>query len=103
MTDPSLLQRLGLGRPELRAWAMYDWANSAFMCTIVTAVFPIYFQRQAAATLSSAEALAMIGLANTIAIAIVALLNPLLGALADYLPIKKRMLGLFLAIGLAAT
>lgn len=99
----SLLTRLGLGRRELRAWAMYDWANSAFMCTIVTAVFPIYFQRQAAATLSESDALAMFSLANAIAIAIVAILNPLLGALADYLPLKKRMLGAFLAVGLVAT
>jgi UMF1 family MFS transporter len=35
----------GLQRRELRAWAMYDWANSAFMTTVITAVFPIYFQR----------------------------------------------------------
>ena len=34
------LEQLGLGRPELRAWAMYDWANSAMACTIITAVFP---------------------------------------------------------------
>ena len=40
---PSFLERVGLHRPELRAWAMYDWANSAFMTTVVTAVFPIYF------------------------------------------------------------
>jgi len=98
-----LLDRLGLGRKELRAWAMYDWANSAFMCTIITAVFPIYFQREAAATLDGADALAMIGLANVIAIGIVALLNPLLGALADYLPIKKRMLGMFMSIGVTST
>jgi UMF1 family MFS transporter len=98
-----LLDRLGLGRKELRAWAMYDWANSAFMCTIITAVFPIYFQREAAATLDGADALAMIGLANVIAIGIVALLNPLLGALADYLPIKKRMLGMFMSIGVLST
>lgn len=98
-----LLDRLGLGRKELRAWAMYDFANSAFMCTIVTAVFPIYFQREAAANLSGADALAMIGLANMIAIGVVALLNPLLGALADYLPIKKRMLGMFMAVGVLAT
>ncbi len=39
----SLLNRLGLHRPELRAWAMYDWANSAFMTVVVTAVFPNYF------------------------------------------------------------
>ena len=101
--DVLMLNRLGLDRPELRAWAMYDWANSAFMCTIVTAIFPIYFQREAAATLEAADALAMMGLANTIAIAIVALLNPVLGALADYLPIKKRMLGVFLGVGLIAT
>ncbi len=25
------LEKLGLGRPELRAWAMYDWANSAMV------------------------------------------------------------------------
>jgi UMF1 family MFS transporter len=33
------LARLGLPTPELRAWAMYDWANSAFWSTVVTAVF----------------------------------------------------------------
>ena len=34
------LARLGLRTREQRAWAMYDWANSAFQCTIITAVFP---------------------------------------------------------------
>jgi len=33
----TLLGRLGLDRPELRAWAMYDWANSAFLTVVVTA------------------------------------------------------------------
>ena len=42
-----LLERLGLHRPDLRAWAMYDWANSAMVTTIVTAVFPIYFVKVA--------------------------------------------------------
>ena len=44
----SWLERLGLGRPELRAWAFYDWANSAFLTTIVAAVFPIYYNNVAA-------------------------------------------------------
>ena len=34
------LQRLGLGSKEPRAWAMYDWANSAFAATIVSAFLP---------------------------------------------------------------
>ena len=50
-----LLQRLGLGRPELRAWAMYDWANSVFVTTVIAAVFPIYFSTVAAADLPNEE------------------------------------------------
>ena len=37
------MKRLALHRPELRAWALYDWANSAMITVIVTAVFPIYY------------------------------------------------------------
>ena len=43
------LEKLGLHRPELRAWAMYDWANSAMVTTIITAVFPIYYEKVACA------------------------------------------------------
>ena len=49
MSRQSLLARLGLGRPELRAWAMYDWAASAVQTTIMVAVFPIYFVKVAGA------------------------------------------------------
>src|SRR5690606_884599 len=44
--------RLGLGTPEVRAWALYDWANSAFITTIVAAIFPIYYNSVAAAGLA---------------------------------------------------
>ena len=53
---PSILDRLGLNRPELRAWAMYDWANSAFMTTIIAAVFPIYYAQVAAKGLDPNDA-----------------------------------------------
>ena len=49
MSRPSLLERVGLGRPELRAWAMYDWAASSVQTTIMVAVFPIYFVKVAGA------------------------------------------------------
>jgi MFS transporter, UMF1 family len=99
----SWLDRLGLGRKELRAWAMYDWANSAFQTTIIAAVFPIYFHRVAAAGLPPAEATSRFAWATTIAILIVALVAPLLGAMADYAAMKKRLLGVFLGIGVAST
>ncbi|MEW6300111.1 MAG: MFS transporter [Thermodesulfobacteriota bacterium] len=97
------LHRLGLGRPEVRAWVMYDWANSAFITTVVAAVFPIYFSSVAAATLPPAVATAHFATATTIALVIIAVLAPFLGALADYAAVRKRLLAVFLGIGVLAT
>jgi MFS transporter, UMF1 family len=98
-----LLSRLGLSTPELRAWAMYDWANSAFWSTIVTAVFPGFFADFAADGLSPLDATSRFAWATTAALAVVAVVAPVLGALADHRPLKKRMLAIFLAIGVTAT
>ena len=103
MKGPGLLEQLGLHRRELRAWAMYDWANSAFQTTIIAAVFPIYFQRVAAADLPGPVATERFAWATTIAILIVAIVAPLLGAIADYLGSKKKFLAAFLAFGAVAT
>lgn len=98
-----LLARLGLDRPQLRAWALYDWANSAFFTTIVTAVFPVFFKTAAARGLPEAMATARFALASAVSVALVALLSPPLGLLADRLPIKKRLLGGFMGAGVLAT
>jgi UMF1 family MFS transporter len=99
----TVLDRLGLGRQDLRAWAMYDWANSAIQTTIIAAVFPIYYQRVAAAGLDAADATSRFAWATTIAILIVAIIAPLLGAIADYAAVKKRLLALFMGLGVAST
>ena len=98
-----LLSRLGLPTPELRAWAMYDWANSAFWSTIVTAVFPAFFASYAAAGMSGVEATSRFAWGTTLALTVVALTAPVLGALADHRPLKKRLLFVFLLIGVTAT
>ena len=103
MRQFSLLERLGLHRPELRAWVMYDWANSAFIATIVTAVFPIYFSTVAAADLDREAASFRFAVATTVALLIAAVLSPVLGAVADFAGIKKKMLGSFLGLGVIAT
>ncbi len=99
----SFLRVLGLDRPELRAWALYDWANSAFVTTVVTAVFPVYFAAVCASSLAPAAATARFAMASTIALVITAVVAPFLGALADRAPIKKKLLGAFAAFGVAAT
>jgi UMF1 family MFS transporter len=98
-----LLVRLGLRTKEQRAWAAYDWANSAFQCTIITAVFPVYFASVAAADLPPAVATERFATATTLALAIVAIISPVLGAYADFAGAKKRLLGLFLGLGVLTT
>jgi MFS transporter, UMF1 family len=98
-----LLARIGLDRPELRAWALYDWANSAFQSTIITAVYPVYYSTVAAADLPGPVATARFATTTTIALTIVACLSPLLGAYADYAGVKKRLMAVFVAIGVTAT
>ena len=82
---------------------MYDWANSAFQVTIITAVFPDFFSTVAAANLSLETATARFSLITSIAVAITAVLAPVLGAIADYRAIKKRMLATFVGIGVVTT
>ena len=97
-----LLSRLGLSRPELRAWAMYDWAVSAVQTTIMVAVFPVYFVNIAKADLPESRATQAIATANTIVAIVLAVLSPVLGAMSDYVAAKKRMLGASMLVGAAA-
>jgi UMF1 family MFS transporter len=102
-----LLHRLALDRRPTRAWVMYDWANSAFVTTVVAAVFPPWFVALAAGAHADeplrAEATGRLSLATTAALAIIALASPLLGAIGDRAPIKKRMIAAFTALGALAT
>jgi UMF1 family MFS transporter len=100
---PLVLRRLGLDRKVLRAWAMYDWANSAYQTTIIAAVFPIYFANVASAGVAPDVTTSRFASAKTIAILITAVIAPILGALADARPLKKTLLGTFVGIGVAAT
>jgi MFS transporter, UMF1 family len=100
---PRLIERLALHRPELRAWASYDVANSAFVTVVMTAVFPAFFTDVIAKDLPEAAATARFAWGSSISLAAIALLSPVLGALADHAPVKKRFLAGFMLLGTAAT
>ncbi|MGZ8939884.1 MAG: MFS transporter [Limisphaerales bacterium] len=93
------LSKLGLDRRELRAWAMYDFGNSAFMTIIITAIFPIYYSRVASTGIPNETSEFRFSMATTGAMIVIAILAPILGALADFSPIKKRMIAVFLSMG----
>jgi UMF1 family MFS transporter len=81
---------------------MYDWAASAMQTTIMVAVFPIYFVKVAGAGLEESGATQRLATVNTLALVIIALLSPILGAISDYRALKKRLLAVFMLIGVAA-
>lgn len=84
-----------------KSWILYDVANSAFIM-IVTATIPIYFRGLAeSAGVSSTAASSLWGSATSISILVLAVLSPILGAIADYENMKKKIFTVFfvLAIG----
>ena len=81
---------------------MYDWATSAVQTTIMVAVFPIYFVKVAGADLAPSAATQRLATVNTLALVVIALLSPILGAVSDYRGTKKRLLAVFMFLGVAA-
>jgi MFS transporter, UMF1 family len=82
---------------------MYDWANSAFMTVIVTAVFPIYYSAVAAANLDESTATAYYAAASALGLLAVAIVAPPLGALADAKGRRKNFLAGFALLGILST
>jgi UMF1 family MFS transporter len=88
---------------EERSWALYDVGNSAFVLVMVTTIMPIFFKDFAAGDLPAAVSTANWGFANSAASLILALLAPILGAMADYRDRKKSFFLVFLCLGLCFT
>jgi UMF1 family MFS transporter len=86
------------------AWAMYDWANSAFAVIILTAVFPVYYRALVINAGGSPEAAtAYWAYTTSISLLVVAFIGPALGALVDVIGFKKRFLAAALALGVVGS
>jgi UMF1 family MFS transporter len=97
-------------RHEIFGWAMYDWANSAFSTTVVTTFLGPYLAGLARAqggTVSvlgyPLEADAFYPFCVSISVILQVILLPILGAIADYTPLKKRLMLTFAYTGATAT
>lgn len=90
-------------KKRIYAWALYDWANSAFAAVILAAVLPIFYKDVAAVNLPGNLATSYWGYTQTIAMVIIALVSPVLGAAADYSDSKKLFLKFFVGLGTAGT
>jgi len=98
ITEEKLYRRI------TNAWCMYDWANSAFATTIMAAVFPPFYRSLVtSAGLAESTATAYWGYTTSIALLVIALAAPGLGAIADYTGGKKRYVAFFAGLGVLCT
>lgn len=81
----------------IKSWVMYDWANSAFATTVMAAVMPVYYIDAIGGTDASW------GFTQAIAGGTIAVMSPLLGAIADHSGRKIPFLRLFSLLGIMAS
>jgi MFS transporter, UMF1 family len=106
---------LSTNQREIRGWAMYDWANSAFSTTVISVFLGPYLASlvDAAAKASPDGLVRFFGVPMaadsffpfmaSFSVVFQAGLLPILGAIADYTNQRRNMLGLFATIGATAT
>jgi UMF1 family MFS transporter len=90
-------------RRDTVSWALYDWANSAFATTVLAGFFPVFFQQYWSTGVDPTLSTSRLGLANGVAGLTVAVLAPVLGALADRLAGRKKLLMLWTLLGVLST
>jgi UMF1 family MFS transporter len=84
-------------------WVIYDWANSAFATTVMAGFFPIFFKQYWSYGTDVNVSTAQLGFGNSIASLFVALMAPILGAIADKGSSKKKFLIFFAYLGVLMT
>lgn len=87
----------------MKAWSMYDWANSAFSTTVMAGFAPILFKEYWGAGADASETSFRLGLTNSLASLLIALMAPALGAFADAGGTRKRFLLISTCISVIAT
>jgi MFS transporter, UMF1 family len=85
------------------SWAMYDWANSAFATTVMAGFFPVFLQKFWSTGVDPTQTTSRLGYANAIAGAVIAVLAPILGAIADRGGRRKQFMFLWTLLGVGAT
>src|SRR6478609_747082 len=103
------MSEVALTNPRtIRAWCMYDWANSVYSLVITSAIFPVYYQAVTTAadgndkvTFLGFEVVNSVLYSYSISFAflIIAPLLPLLSGMADYTGHKKFFMKLFCYAG----
>ncbi len=102
-------------RREIFGWMMYDWANSTFSTTVAGALLAPYLTALAQAAvgengvvlslgpLGAVTAKSFFPLCISLSVFLQVFMLPILGAIADYSNLKKRLMAFFCYLGVVAT
>ena len=85
----------------INAWAFYDWANSVYSLVISTAIFPLFYSG-----ITKGKVISFLGVewdhpdtlysyTLSFSFLVVAIMSPILSAIADYTGNKKKFLKIF--------
>ena len=96
----SMLDQTKSARQARHAWYFYDFGNSAYAAVILLAVFSAYFKN---VVVGGAEGTRLWGIAVGIAAILVAVISPILGAIADSSRSKKLFLFIFTGLSIIFT
>lgn len=88
---------------KVAAWAVYDWANSAFALSIMAVLYPLFLGSYWSAGATGAEVTARLAWITAAANFLVAIMAPILGTIADTGGYRKRFLVILAIIGAAMT
>jgi MFS transporter, UMF1 family len=98
-----------LNKPQtIRAWCMYDWANSVYSLVITSAIFPVYYQAITTSGNGSDQIIFLgLGVKNSVlysyalsfSFLLITPLLPLLSGIADYSGNKKSFMKFFCYLG----
>jgi UMF1 family MFS transporter len=88
---------------KVLSWALYDWANSVFATTVLAGFFPAFFKQYWSAGVAAGTSTFQLGVGHSLASALIVIMAPVLGAIADAGTAKKRFLGFFALLGITMT
>jgi len=90
-------------KKSIWSWALYDWANSAYVTIVMAGFFPVFFKQYWSAGAEVTASTAKLGLANSVSGLVMGMLAPILGAIADRGGAKKKFLVFFTYFGSVMT
>jgi MFS transporter, UMF1 family len=97
-----LIPRAAIDRKVI-AWSVYDWANSAFALSVMAVLYPLFLGSYWSAGASGSSVTARLAWITAASNAVVALLAPVLGTIADAGGYRKRFLVLLAMFGAIMT